>query len=152
MHAADSVNDAVQMAGSAQCGRQGAQQIIKRGYQRQSDDPVIYRPVMLKELAKQRKQDKGDRKGVQEHQHRYRVFDDGGKAEIGNDEGNQRDIEQLVINPTAVFRQARVTVTARIKRPIRPRKVWEICANATPPFSAAGSTPRLLALIAVTAI
>ena len=79
------------MAGGTQSGGQGAQQVIKGGDQRKADDPVIDLLIVGEELAEQRQQDKHDGQRVEEHQHRNGIIDDGGKTEIGENEGNQRE-------------------------------------------------------------
>ena len=57
---------------------------------------------------------------------------------------------QLVMSPTAVFRQATVTVTARITAPAPPKYQAAIWASASPPLAAAANCPRLWAPTTVT--
>ena len=90
-NAADRFDDAIEVAGGTQSGGQGAQQVIKGGDQRKADDPVIDLLIVGEELAEQRQQDKHDGQRVEEHQHRNGIIDDGGKTEIGENEGNQRE-------------------------------------------------------------
>ena len=51
---------------------------------------------MVKEVAQQRQQDQGDGQGIQEHQHRHSVGDDGGQAHVGQQEGNAREHEHPI--------------------------------------------------------
>ena len=90
-NATDRFDDAIEVACGTQSGGQGAQQVIKGGDQRKADDPVIDLLIVGEELAEQRQQDKHDGQRVEEHQHRNGIIDDGGKTEIGKNEGNQRE-------------------------------------------------------------
>ena len=106
--------------------------VVKRGEQCEAYCKRIDLFVVPEEFAEQREQYQHYRKRVQEHQHGYGVGYNVAQSEVGEYERKRAEnycpssvirsvSAQLVISPTAVFRQARVTVAARTISPAKPR-------------------------------
>ena len=67
----------------------GMDSVIEGRYESEEDRHLVDDLISTKEGIGEREDDEGDGQGVKEHEHRNGCFDDGGKAEKSDQEGNE---------------------------------------------------------------
>lgn len=117
----------------------GLGKVKQSGHKGKAGDGAVYDAAVAEQISEQTQQDQRNGQRIEEHQNRHGAGDDGAQAQIGDGERNHAENDgpglvlralgksctkvsaQLVTRPTEVFRQAMVTVAARIHTPASPK-------------------------------